>query len=292
MPAACLPGSGSRALVAALLVLVPTSLVAQSVTRNHLHDKFQVTAGLAGVGFSGTIRVDPSGGGDGTEVDPESELGLSKWKAQPRLGLRWNLSRSHELEFQYQFARRNGEQQITGEIEFEDEVYEAGLLVRTSFDSDVANLTWRWAFHSSEKSKIGATLFVGGLLLDLKLDGYATVSSGGQAGELEASAAKSFTAPIGGVGAFGRWRLSDRWYLDADLRGLYVPIDRFEARVFDAGAAVRFFPIERLGVEFGYALNSVRVDVNPDPEAQLTGDFSGLFKYALHIPRLGLVYSF
>lgn len=263
------------------------ALQAQPARPNHLNDKFQLSASLSSVIFTTSIRVD-SEEGPGTDLDVEDDLGASRSVAQPRFGLRWNISRKHSLEFGYLFARRDGERTLEREIEYQGETYQAGLLVKSYFDSDLASLVWRWAFHSSEKSRIGATLGLGAILFRTGLDGYLSVDDQ----TAEVSAARDLNAPVGGIGAFGQWRLGEQWYLDADLRGIYVPIDRFEAFVLDGSTTVRWFPWSRLGFEGGVGLNAVRVDINQDPEAILTGDFAGRIKYRLAYPQLGVIFTF
>ena len=160
-----------RRLIASVVSLVfvfaagaTTTLAAQAGVRNHLDDKFQVSAAMSWVTFTTKIRVD-SDEGQGTEVDVEDDLGASRTVAAPRLGFRWGISKRHSLEFEYLFARRGGERQITRSFEYQGETYDAGLFVKTKFNSDLAGLTWRWAFHASEKSRIGATLGLGAILL-------------------------------------------------------------------------------------------------------------------------------
>lgn len=262
-------------------------LAGQATPPNHLNDKLQLSAALTAVRFATTIRVD-SDEGTGTEIDAETDLGVSRTVPEPRFALRWGISQRHSLEFGYQLARRSGEHELTREIEYNGETYAAGLFVATTFDSDLATLVWRWAFHASDKSRIGATLGVGTILFRTSVVGYASVDD--QVADIATE--RNLTAPVGGVGAFGKWRLGPQWYLEVDARGIYVPINRFEAFVLDLGAAVRWFPTTWGGLELGLGYNGVRVDVNEDPEAILTGDFSGRVRYGLAHPRLGAVIAF
>jgi len=275
--------------LAALAVTLgaPSLLGAQAPIRNHLYDKFQLIGALSTVQFTTTIRFD-SDEGQGTDIDVEDDLGASSSVVEPRVGLRWNISRKHTLEFGYQFARRSGEREVQNDFEYQGETYEAGLLVKTKFNSDLASLTWRWAFHASDKSKIGATLGLGALFFQTALDGYLSVNDQ----SAEVSASRDLTAPVAGIGAFGNWQLSPAWYLELDVRGLYIPISRFEAIVGDISAAVRWWPLQWGGLEFGAGWNSVRVDINKDPEAVLTGDFEGQIKYRMIQPRVALVVAF
>ena len=261
---------------------------AQTATRNHLDDKFQLSGAFSWVKFTTSIRVDGAEGEE-TEVDVEDDLGASSSVVEPRLGLRWGISKKHSLEFGYQFARRGADRTITKDFEYQGETFEAGLFVHTKFNSDLATVTWRWAFHASEKSRIGATLGLGALLFQTGLDGYASVNNQTSP---EVSVSRDLNAPVAALGAFGRWRLADAWYLELDARGLYIPISRFEAFVGDFNSAVRWWPASWAGFELGLGLNAVRIDINKDPEAILTGDFAGKIKYRLASPRLAFLVAF
>lgn len=259
----------------------------QAVERNHLNDKWQLSGALSYVRFTTTIRVD-SDSAPGTEVDVEDDLNAERAVPDPRLGIRWGISPKHSLEFGYQFARRSGERTLERTIEYHGETYDAGLLVKSRFNSDVASFTWRWAFHASEKSRIGATLGLGGILFHTGLDGYLSVNDK----SAEVSTEGNLTAPVAGIGAFGNWRLGQKWYLEADLRGLYVPVSRYEVFEGDLAAVARWFPWSWGGFELGLGGNVVRLDIHKDPEKILTGDFSGKIRYSIGNTRLGAVFAF
>ena len=97
---------------------------------------------------------------------------------------------------------------------------------------------------------------------------------------------------MGALGGFGQWRLAEAWYLELDVRGLYVPIDRYDAFVGDFNSALRWWPSSWAGFELGFGWNSVRIDISKDPEAILTGDFSGQIKYRMAQPRLAFLVAF
>lgn len=270
-----------------LLLSSTASVVAQTGARNHLNDKFQVSGALSFVRFTTAIRVDTEEG-PGTDLDVEEDLGAPSTVPEPRLGLRWGISRRHSLEFVYQFARRGGEREASRSFEYQGEIYDAGLLLKTKFNSDLASLTWRWAFHASEKSRIGATLGLGALFFETGIDAFARVNDQ----TAEVSATRNLTAPVAAIGAFGQWRLGDAWYLELDARGLYIPISRFEAIIGDINAGIRWWPTTWAGFELGLGFNSIRLDINEDPEAILTGDFAGRIKYRLAHPRFAVLVAF
>ena len=107
------------------LLLVPGLAAAQG--QNHLYDKFQISGGGTFLIYSTTLRIDPEGGGEGTEIDAEEVLGLEKTNFQPRVAGRFRMGRRHELELGYQWADRSAEKILTQTIEIGDSTFDAGL---------------------------------------------------------------------------------------------------------------------------------------------------------------------
>ena len=264
-----------------VLALAAGPLLGQS-SPNHLYDKFQIVGSGTAVLFTGSLRVD-SKNGNGTDVDPQDDLGLATSKPEVRAGLRWRPGKRHELELGYQWARRSGEKTLAKDISFGDTTFAAGLDVKTKFNSDQAFLTYRFAFMARERTQLGVGLGLGAIFFQPSIDALA--GAGSQT--VQYSQSKSFTGPTASLGVYGRFRLSDRWYLEADIRGLKATIDRIDASVIEGGAAARYFLSSTFGLEGGYGLTSIKVDVKPKSDG--TGLASGSIKWGLQNLRLGVV---
>lgn len=254
---------------------------------NHLYDRWQLAAYGSSVILSSNVRVDGSQG-EGTEVDAEDDLGLSRIKIQPRFAGRWRPGRRHELEAGYQFARRDADRQITRDFDFADTTFTAGLRVRSTFGTDQAFLNYRFAIYAEENTQAGLALGLGAIFLNVDLDALVGVTDGSQRDSVDFQASKSLTGPTGSLGAFGRFRVGNDWYLGADLRGVKVAIDRIDASVFEGGLAVSYFVSSAFGIEAGYGFSAITVDIGPKSEGRF--DTSGKIKYALQHLRLGLLY--
>lgn len=283
-------GRGACALTIPLVALglIPAAVAGQAAP-NHLYDRLQVGGYLTSVMLGSKVRVDGSQGNVGTEIDPEDDLGLSRIKIQPRFAVRWRPGRRHQLEGGYQFARRDAERVLTKDFEFADTMFTAGLRVRSTFGTDQAFLNYRFAVLAREKTQAGLAVGLGALFLTTSLDGLAGVAGGGQSDSVAFNASKNLVGPTGSVGAFGRFVLGTSWYLGADLRGVKVAIDRFDASVVEGGLAVDYFVSSRVGVEAGYGVSAITVDIGPkssdDPGS------TGKIKYSLQHLRLGIVYA-
>ena len=102
---------------------------------------------------------------------------------------------------------------------------------------------------------------------------------------MTSSREKSFTGPIGSLGIYGRFLLGERWYLESDLRGIAIQIDRINAKVVEGNLAGRYFLSDKLAIDLGYGISAVTLTV--DPPASRKG-FFGKIKYPLQHIRLGI----
>ena len=280
---------GTFLAVLGLLFLGALPVAAQNAKqKQNLYDKFQLTLSVTGVILNSDIRVDGSGG-SGTDLDVEDDLGLEKTKIQPRFSLRWRPGRRHELEGGYQWARRNADKRLSRDIEFGDSSFTAGADIHSTFNTDLAFLTYRFAFMAKERTQIGAALGLGVLFLDVGVAALGTGTGPGAGRSFDVS--KSVKGPLGSLGLYGRFLAGDSWQFEADFRALKISIDRFHPRVLEAGGAARYYFSQKFGLELGYAASGIRVVVDPKTfENGSEGIVSGEIKYSLQSIRLGAVF--
>ena len=255
---------------------------AQSSIGN-LYAKWQIDLSGAMVLMGSTIRVDGANG-EGTDVDSDV-LGLSKSRLEPRISVRWRPGHKHELELGYQFARRDAEKTLDREVIFNDSTYDVGANIKTNFRTDQAFLTYRFALKAAERSQLGLGVGIGLLPFKFEIDALGSVN-GGQ--EVTSSGEKSFLGPTASIGAYGRWLLGERWYVESDLRGIKIKIDRLHASVVEANLAGRYFLSPKFAADLGYGISSIRLEVDPRDSGK---GFSGKIKYPLQHVRLGLVFT-
>ena len=263
---------------------------------SHLYDKFQASGSVAGVIISSDLRIDAKNGDYGTQINMENDLGFQKTVPEPRIALRWRPGHRHEIEGSYLFARRNSDKRIARDIDFADTSFTAGLRIASTFRSDLANLTYRYAFHATDRTQIGAAIGFGAYFLKVDLSSVVSATAGGAGDSVAYSASKSFTAPTATIGAYGRFRSGEQWYIEPDARVLYLHIDRFHARVFEAGGAVKYYFKPKIAAQAGYVLSAIRIDVDPKDPGQSEGvvniDTSAMLKFVTQAVHLGLTYSF
>jgi hypothetical protein len=227
------------------------------------------------------IRVDGEDG-NGTQIDGEDVLGLSREKIQPRVSARWRPGRRHEIELGYQFARRTGERTLEGDITVADSTYTVGTNLKTTFRTDQVFVAYRFAIRARERTQLGVGVGVG--VFPFKLEVDRLVSAGGS--EVVSTNERSLKGPFGSLGVYGRFLLGDRWYLESDLRGISIKIDRIKASVVEGNLAGRYFLSDKWAMELGYGLSAVTITVDPPEDRR---GFFGKVEYPVHHVRLGVV---
>lgn len=262
---------------------------------NHLYDTFQLNVSAAGVLLGTTVRVDGStdAGSVGTEINTEEDLGLDRAGVRPRIGFRWRPGRRHELEASYLFISRTGSRSIDQDITIDSVTYTAGAQLDSRIGSNLLGVSYRWAFHAAERTQAGLSVGLGATFFRTRFEGQGTVSDGsGGSASGDFTYEQNSLGPSLALGFFGRWRFADDWYLEGDLRGLYVPIDNITVTVVEVGAAARWFPFTHFGFEAGYGLLQQRVEVEQGNDPLIDVGFSGRLKYLAQNLRLGAIWAF
>jgi hypothetical protein len=259
-----------------------------------LYPSWELSASGTLLLLSETVRIDPDTG-QGTEINVEDVLGVSQVSLQPRAVLRWRPGRRHELELGFLRAVRSAERVLSDTITFSDTTFAAGLRINSQFRTSQAFLTYRYAFRVRPESQIGAVLGVGALLLRNELDAVAGATTGGPDTTIVPySRTRSLNAPTGSLGVYGRFKLGEQWYLDSDIRAIYVKIDNFKGGVLELGGAARRFFSEKFAAELGYNLGlyAIELEHTSDGSGLLNIDFVGKIKYTVNGFRGGIVYQF
>jgi len=277
---------------AAVLALgVPTALAAQDSTpyKNHLYDKFQGTLDFTTVINSSNARVDGNGG-QGTTLDFKSVLGVPGTTVQPALGFKWKPGRHTELDLGYQFINQSGQRTFTDTVVIGSDTLSGNVDLSSKLGSNNATVQIKYSIWAAERHSIGLAVGFGAIFFRADFTGSASgcvATSCDSTGAFSIS--KSVTVPTASLGAFGRWRLGDRWYVGGDARGFGGRVDRYDISVFEGDAAAQYFLSTNWGLALGWYYTNVTVNISPRSGASV---FSGKVAYDYSSLRLGAVYAF
>jgi hypothetical protein len=285
--------SGLVTVVAILALGTPRTLTAQNTPSdaNHLYDRFQAAVNFTTVLNWSNVRVDASNG-PGTTLDYKSLLGISGTSIQPALGVKWKPGRHTELDLGYQFLNQSGQRAFTDSLVIGDDTLSGNLDLRSKIGESNATLQFKYSLWPAERHNIGLALGLGAVFLRMDFTGTA---QGCAAASCDSTGAfgisRSVTAPIASLGAFGRWRLGDRWYVGGDARGLGARVDRYQISVLEADAGAEYYLSDRWGLQLGWYYTDVTVNVAPKSEPS-AADFSGKVAYNYSSIRLGVISAF
>jgi hypothetical protein len=285
----------SGVLAAALIATAATGASAQE-PRNHLYDRFQVSASANLLLYSTVVRADGSGGRIGSELSFENELGSARDQFQPSGYFRWRPGRRHELELGALRAVRGSERQIVDTFTFADSSFAAGARLGSHLRTSQAYLAYRYFFTAQENKQFGAGIAIGVIGLKAEIDALTGTTGGGaDTNRVQFTREAKFTAPTASLGVNGRFRLGGgKWYLEPEARGLYAKFSNFKIYVAEGGLLGRHYFSSSFGAELGYSLGFYKVTVTREPDGSgfLGIGFTGSVKYSVNAFRGGLVYAF
>jgi len=282
------------AAAAILALLVPGALSAQdsTATKNHLYDKFQVGAAFSTVINNSNMRLDGSDG-RGTELKFRDRLGIDGSTIQPAIGLRWKPGRRTEFSVGYQFLNQSGEKSTSADsIVIGDNTLSGDISLNSKVGADNATFQFKYSILAAERHNIGLAIGFGAIFFDVSFDGSASVCNGTECAGGDFDYSNSVTGPTASLGAFGRWRLGDSWYVGGDVRGIGAKVDRYDFSVFEGDAVVQYFLSDRWGLDLSWYYTDVSVDVGAKDDATAAEDLIGKISFNYSSLRLGVIAAF
>lgn len=251
-------------LLVAVALAVPVA-PAFAGDRGPIDQDVQISLGGFFLNTDTRLRLDGSTTQTGTEVDWESEFGLSD-QDRIRMDAFWRFAENHKVRFLYFDNDRSGTRTLTRDIDFGDTTFPINTTIDASLDTRIAEIAYEYAFLRHENLELSGSFGVHVVELDAALSGDVTVPGGGSA--VATAKDGSVTGPLPVFGFHALWNMGHDFYFDGLAQFFYIAFDNYDGRLYDYKIAVTWFPVRNVGIGIAYNQFVTRLDVDKE-------DFTG-----------------
>jgi hypothetical protein len=262
--------AGAEARPTRELLKPPQKEVASPIT-----DRFALRGLFYSSDISEAIRYDNSAGVSGTLFDAETTLGFPRRLRKPGLDMMFRMGRRHRIHADFYKMTRSGDEVITQQIRFGEDVYQAGDRVVSTMDLRKLGIAWTWSALRTEKLELGI-----GLALHLmQLQGELQVPARFERERLDAA------GPFPSLAFDGSWRITRRFSLNLSGNWLGGAVESVDGLYQSMHADMQFRVRPNFALGVGYSQTRFRVD-------SATTDFTGHFNLKYKGPEAFLRVSF
>ena len=261
-------------LLALAALLGSSAALAQSYSQvKGMEERFRIDLGGFLQDFDTTVRYDPAGGGSGTEISLEDDLGYSTSKTSFKLDGYWRFGPRGRLDFAYQTFRRGSSHTLEKEIVFGDEVYAVGATVSSDSSVDVGELYYSYSMLNTGEAEVGLMLGVSTFFNKWEFEAAGAVSGGGgsQAGSMQREATE-LIAPIPAIGAFARYTLLPGFFAHGRVKWMKATISDYTGSMLHWRAGLDYYFSPNVGI--GAAWDSTELDIEKQQDATVALDYS------------------
>ncbi len=249
-----------------------TALAEQDRIPSHpaLNDRFYIGAGVFAPKTSTEARLDSTLLGVGASVDFERALGLQTNKSVPNFLARWRFTERWRVEAEYFELNRQGEKNLTQDIQWGDAVFPVGATVTSKFDFSDTRVSVGYSFFKSADKELGFALGAHVTRYDASMTSNGIGTQGG-----------AVTAPLPVLSVYGQFALTDQWAIGGRLDRFSLTYDQYSGGITSMALDLLYQPLRHFGFGLGY--RSMFVDftsTNTTWTGQVTQSFQGPVLYA------------
>ncbi|MFI5370806.1 MAG: hypothetical protein ACHQ52_04540 [Candidatus Eisenbacteria bacterium] len=248
--------TGAIALACLLTAALP--LTAHAAFPMGVPDRVRLSAGGLFAGLTTSAQLSLQGGGAGTTIDGERDLGLPQHQQVLRLEGNVRLLGPLSVDLGWQRFHRSANRVLPSPVTFGELTFTAGSQVASRLDTDFPYAAMRMDLVHTPLVRVGPSLGVSYVTLDAAMSGNAGVLVAGSnvSGSGERTYKQSAPVPLIGIEgevspwprtAFGGW---GRWF---DLT-----FEQFSGSMSQWGLHADYFMLSNIGVGIGY--EQTRVD--------------------------------
>jgi hypothetical protein len=225
-------------------------------------DRFSITVGSFYETTDADLRVDVSGGRQGTPINLNRDLGLDDTDQLLRLEATWRPFQRSQFTAGYFDLSTKGHRTLEREIDFGDTVFPVRASVDSALEVQVAELYYTFWALKRPRGGIGLSFGVSALAIDTSLSAQLDrPTSPGTSLRRDASTSADLPIPL--FGAEGLYALGTHFLIGANARYLpEITIDQYTGSAYSFGASLEYRFVRHLGL--GLSWNSFNIDADVD----------------------------
>ncbi len=266
----------AAAPIALALLLTAARAPADGAFLRATDDGVGLELGLALDSLATSVRVDGGGGGQGTFISGENDLGLAKTKVEPRFELMVRAGKRHRVQFDYFSVDRNTTKVLArsasqGPIAFRNVILLNGDPVQTDLSLRMLGISYGYSFWHTDKLELAGTFGIN----EIDISAQARVQT--QTRHIDQSENQAGPYPTLGIAA--TWVASQRFYFDGRAQYLKLAVDHLQGSLglYELNALYRFRP----NVSFALGYREVRAYLYSRQASN-----GGLFNFSAKGPQL------
>ena len=213
----------------------------------------------------------------GTRISMQQDLAMGSRAKVPRIDGYYRFNSRHRLDFSWYNFDMDGETILESDIEFDDEIFESGLKIKSSSRINIAKLAYMFSFYKNPKVELGISAGVFINDFKFKLDAESLDQESLEAEKSE-DAKASLKLPV--LGFSLRYNISPRWSFDVITENFYLDYDDARGSFNDTRAFVEHRTFTN--VAFGLGINSYVMNVlvnDDDYRGEIIESFRGFLVY-------------
>ncbi len=235
---------------------------------------------------STTIRVDSDDGAIGEEISFEDDLNLADRETLPLFDITYRFNPRHMIDFSYVDLARSATNVYTaGDTTTGNIEWEAGVEIRSRFESEVFRLAYGYSFINDGKKELGMLLGLHATRIGVTLegDGYAiAVDEDGNEYRVDEVLKKrtydeGFTIPLPTIGLTGTYAFTPKLYIRGWAQFFALTYDNYDGSLVNASGILSYDLFNNFGIGAGYTYYGYDLDAKND-------DLKGSFKYTFQGP--------
>ena len=254
-----------RHLVATITLLassMPLTLLADDYEYHPaLSDNFSVYLGAMKSSNSFNLSASAIDAGFDRDIDFDDNLGVSNSSTFFNGQLRWKFGSERKWSVWGQYFSNNatGNATLEEDVEWEDDVFEAGTFVEAGVKLAVARVFVGRSFVKNQQHDFGVGIGIHNLDLSAYIEGEVRINGEtSDVQKLEVSA----SAPLPNIGAWYDFSPARKWLLHGRVDWISANIGDYSGGLWNVSAGVSYQLARHVGVDLSYQYFNLNVDVD------------------------------